>query len=233
MTEGRCSLLWGALLVGLVSAVVFLAYPALDLRVTDVFYGGGRIFLFRNPTGEVFRGFFKLLFGTAVVVFVVGFFLSFFPQKFRPLFGLSRRQWGFLVACAIVGPGLVANLLFKDNWGRARPFHITEYGSTKTFSPPLLISDQCEKNCSFVSGEASTIYMLFFSLGCLAARRRWRRRLLAAGVVMGSLAGLIRMGQGDHFFSDVIFAGVFMALTAQGLHWLFFRWRRFAEVPPP
>jgi membrane-associated phospholipid phosphatase len=41
-----------------------------------------------------------------------------------------------------------------------------------------------------------------------------------AAIAAGSFAGLIRIGAGGHFLSDVIFAGLFMALVARGLAWL-------------
>jgi len=34
-----------------------------------------------------------------------------------------------------------------------------------------------------------------------------------AGTVGGLATGLVRMAQGAHFLSDIVFAGVFMALT--------------------
>ena len=40
---------------------------------------------------------------------------------------LGLPQWLFLAVCLGVGPGLVANLLLKDQWGRARPKHIAEF----------------------------------------------------------------------------------------------------------
>jgi hypothetical protein len=55
----------------------------------------------------------------------------------------------------------------------------------------------------------------------MLARRR-RAELMAAAVAAGSIAGLIRMGEGGHFLSDVIFAAVFMALDVALLHWLVF-----------
>jgi hypothetical protein len=45
---------------------------------------------------------------------------------------------------------------------------------------------------------------------------------MAAAVAAGSIAGFIRMGEGGHFLSDVIFAAVFMALDVALLHWLVF-----------
>jgi lipid A 4'-phosphatase len=61
--------------------------------------------------------------------------------------------------------------------------------------------------------------MLGFALALLAEAGR-RRRLFLAAIAAGSFAGLLRIGGGGHFLSDVVFAGVFMALVARGLAWL-------------
>jgi lipid A 4'-phosphatase len=45
--------------------------------------------------------------------------------------------------------------------------------------------------------------------------------MVVLGMVLGSLAGLVRIAQGGHFLSDVVFAGVFMAMTAALLQLLF------------
>ena len=50
------------------------------------------------------------------------------------------------------------------------------------------------------------------------AARRFSGPLLAAGMAAGLSAELLRIGMGAHFFSDVIYAGVFMTLTIAGLH---------------
>jgi len=81
-------------------------------------------------------------------------------------------------------------------------------------------SGSCARNCSFVSGEASATFAIGFAIAMLARRRR--ATLMAAAVAAGSIAGLIRMGEGGHFLSDVIFAAVFMALDVALLHWLVF-----------
>ena len=109
--------------------------------------------------------------------------------------------------------------MFKDHWGRARPAHTQEFGGERTFSPPLVISDQCSRNCSFVSGDAS----VGFSLAALALviagrRRRWMTIGLAAGIAIG----ILRIALGRHYPSDVIFSGVFVLLTAAVLHRLMF-----------
>jgi membrane-associated phospholipid phosphatase len=44
-----------------------------------------------------------------------------------------------------------------------------------------------------------------------------RRRLFLAAIAAGGFSGLIRIGAGGHFLSDVVFSGVFMALACAGL----------------
>ncbi len=62
--------------------------------------------------------------------------------------------------------------------------------------------------------------------------RSVRAQLLGSGLVLGLTAGLIRMAEGGHYFSDVVFAAVFMALVVLVLHWIFFR-REYGYGPPP
>jgi lipid A 4'-phosphatase len=58
--------------------------------------------------------------------------------------------------------------------------------------------------------------MPFYAVGLLMPQ--WAAVLLVGGTVLGFMAGLVRMSQGAHFLSDVIFAAVFMALTAAIAH---------------
>jgi lipid A 4'-phosphatase len=77
-------------------------------------------------------------------------------------------------------------------------------------------SRECPRNCSFVSGEASAMFAPFFALAFLLPQ--YRMGLLAAGLATGLLVGTVRIIQGAHFLSDVLFAGIFMALTVALLH---------------
>jgi lipid A 4'-phosphatase len=138
----------------------------------------------------------------------------------RRLFGLRLPEWIFLALVLITGPGLIANTLLKDNWARPRPIHVVEFGGPDKFTPALERSGACERNCSFVSGEASATFALGFAVAMLARRRR--AEWMAAAIAAGSAAGLIRMGEGGHFLSDVVFAGVFMALDVALIYWLVF-----------
>lgn len=200
------------LAVGLLAAVLFLALPQLDIAASAMLADGAAGFPLAGALPvRIIREAFNLVFAGFCVVAAGGLAVTFLLR--RRLFGLGANAWLYLIACAATGPGLVTNLLFKDHWGRARPAQIAEFGGDLDFTPALLLSDQCERNCSFVSGEASSIYLMFFALAMLFPSRQ--RRLVLAGILAGSIAGLIRMMAGGHFLSDVVFAGIFMALVAQ------------------
>lgn len=206
--------------VGLAAALIFSAFPDIDPAVSRIFYLDNKTFLFaKGSTGDVIRDVLRLAFLVACVGTAAGFAaMAFFNRR---LFGLGFAAWMYLLACVVIGPGLVTNLIFKDHWGRARPLQTVEFGGAKKFTPALTRSDQCARNCSFFGGEASNIFILGFALALLAEPAR-RRRMFQLAIAAGAFAELIRIGAGAHFLSDVVFAGVFMAFVARGLAWLLF-----------
>ena len=209
--------LW-SVAAGAVAAVVFIALPRIDPAVVAWFHVEGEGFpLGRVPLlaqmSSVLR--WVWLTGALALLGMVAWSMAARGPRWLP----PRRSAAYLLAVLIVGPGVVVNLVFKDHWGRARPAHTQEFGGERTFSPPLVISDQCARNCSFVSGDAS----VGFSLAALALviagrRRRWMTIGLAAGIAIG----ILRIALGRHYPSDVIFSGVFVLLTAAVLHRLMF-----------
>jgi lipid A 4'-phosphatase len=209
-----------AALIGVAAAIVFVGWPDLDLAVARLFYVEPRHFLFsQSALASTLRFAFRALtWGTAAAA-LIGIVVAL--AKKRHLFGLNLLQWTFLALVLITGPGLLANTVLKDNWGRPRPLYVSEFGGPDRFTPALERSGSCARNCSFVSGEASATFALGFAIAMLFRRRR--AELMAAAIVAGGFAGLIRMGEGGHFLSDVVFAGVFMAFDVALMSWLVFR----------
>ncbi len=155
------------------------------------------------------------------VLLVLAFFYC--AVRTGTLWGVAARQWLFLVLALLIGPALIANLVFKDNWHRARPFQIEEFGGTSRFTPPLVMTtaNQCDHNCAFVCGDASAGFAL--TAFAYVARRR-QRAVFWAGIGAGLLAGLVRIGQGAHFFSDVLYAGALILAVTAALHAAFWGW---------
>jgi lipid A 4'-phosphatase len=203
-------LLLGAVVIGVIAGGLFSAFPQLDLMTSEFFYTGGSFFGKTNTGVEVLRTALLLVNVLICAAAIAGLIISLILKG--PWLRVPTAKWLLLAVCLAVGPGLVCNYGLKNSWGRARPSQIVEFGGTKAYSPPLTPSDQCTSNCSFVAGEASTIYITFFAGAFMFPGRA--RRLITAGIAAGMLAGLIRMSQGAHFLSDVVFAGIAMALTA-------------------
>lgn len=173
----------------------FLLDPALDLRISRRFFVAGAdlwedakkqpwMFLYRYGPVPA------LLTATAafcVLVLGVG----------RPRLAAHRKLSAYLVLVLVVGPGLVANTLLKDNWGRPRPREVVEFGGRRTFEP-LLTIDTSSPGKSFVSGHA-TMGFYFFSVALLAfgaGRRRWGIAILLGALAFGYLIGMARLRQG-------------------------------------
>ena len=218
-------LLRGAIAIGIAAAIVFTLFPSLDLIVARMFLASPGHFVGQSSTlVTVLRNVFIVLFFGVLLVALAAIVAH--RMRGRTIVpGLDQITALFVVVCLVAGPGLVTNLIFKDHWGRARPAKVSEFGGTQVFTPPLRPTNQCERNCSFVSGEASSSFALFYT-----AALAWPQSgavLLAIGTIAGLANGAVRMAQGGHFLSDVIFAGLFMALTVVLVHYVVFasRWR--------
>jgi lipid A 4'-phosphatase len=109
-------------------------------------------------------------------------------------------------------------VILKDNFGRARPRDIEEFGGSKHFTPAFVISRECNTNCSFSSGDAAGG---FFSLALVMALSR-RRRMLAAAAAFGALVSLSRVASGAHFFSDTVASFFVMLIVADVLYYFMF-----------
>ncbi|MDP2811057.1 MAG: phosphatase PAP2 family protein [Rhodocyclaceae bacterium] len=198
------------------AVLLFLAAPGIDLAASALFYKPGNGFpLGHTDWAQLFYKGSPLLVRLWIVILAAAALASLW-QRFRRL----RRHALFLLAVLAVGPGLALTVL-KDHWGRARPHQIVEFGGDRQFTPAWVISDQCETNCAFASGHASGAFSLL-ALAWVFPRRR--RFWLVAGVAWGAHMGLVRMAQGGHFLSDVVFAGFIVYFSADLLaRWVFYR----------
>jgi hypothetical protein len=128
---------------------------------------------------------------------------------------------------AVIGLGVVVDWGLKDQVGRPRPEQLDIFGRNKPFVPAFQLSTHCDVNCGFVSGHAAAGFSIM-AWGMWAAWSR-RKRWLLAGAVVGLLIGAVRIAQGGHFLSDVVFAGWAVWLTYVLIRqiWLRLRLRRY------
>lgn len=194
-------------------AVFFLLLPEVDLWVSGWFYTPEAGFFLTHTwwCRLVYRG--VEVFTTAFIITMIGLLLASILARQRLRF-LNTRKIVYLLLVLALGPGLLVNALFKEHWGRARPNNIEAFGGAAVFSPAWIITDACNRNCSFVSGHAAMGFYLIAP--ALLARRR--RIMLTGAFAAGSLTGAVRIIQGGHFLSDVVFAGFIVYATAVVLH---------------
>ncbi len=197
-------------LAGMAATVVFVLWPEIDRNAARLFVDEGhRFFLEQHPVPRLFNA---LIDALAVVLIVFGLGgMAYTGLGRRTLAGHGLRAYAYVVMSVAIGPGLIANTLFKNERGRARPREIIEFGGTADFTPALAFADQCVHNCSFVAGDASLAFatLAVALLAPAATRSRW----IAVAVLFGALIGFVRIIQGAHFLSDVVFAGIFVSLT--------------------
>ena len=209
-------LFWFAVFV--VVSVVFYSFPEIDLWAANLFYSQSDGFYMNETplvqiTYDVFKHMPKLLLPVMLVFLLMGMKSSYCK--------IRRHLCIFALVTLLVGPGIIVHNIFKDNWDRARPRHVVEFGGDKTFSQAWVISDQCERNCSFVSGHAAMGFY-FMILGWLMSSRKW----FYIGLTIGAAVGMIRVMQGGHFLSDSIISG-FM------VYWTIWFFAKLMRVPNP
>jgi len=210
-----------ALAVAAVAGLAFGFYPQLDLVLAGLFHdpatgwavGGRGWYLVRNIASWTI----------ALIAAPAGLaLLARLVRPHKPPFLPTRAAVLMLVTLAL-GPGVLANVILKDNFGRPRPIEVTEFGGPLRFVPWWDPRGECPKNCSFVAGEPSGA---FWTLAPAAlAPPHWRALAYAGALAFGAAIGLVRLAGGGHFVSDVVFAGVFMFLLIWVMHGLLYRWR--------
>lgn len=220
-TEFRIVLIMFALL-----AVLFVAFPQIDLSVSGLFYrGNGEWALHRESRWLLlpYRGLPRV--GQALIVILLVLWGLSFAKRF-PALRARRVMFGFLLIGGLLGPVLLVDATLKEHSGRARPERVEAFGGSRLFTPAFVPADQCQANCSFVSGHVATaaFIMSFGWLGAPAVRRRW----LLVSIAFGASLALIRMVPGAHFLSDTVFAWFATYFSLWLTEWAF---RRLKWLP--
>ena len=211
------------------SVLLFTLWPTLDLQISLAFFDMPSATFSANNIPWVHAVYVATPWvgQAAFVLFCLGLlYLKIRPQAQR--LGLQRRLLAW-VLMAIVGLGVVVDWGLKNNVGRPRPEQLQLFGTNKPFVPAFQWSTHCDVNCSFVSGHAASGFSLM-AWGMWAGWQR-RQKFLLMGMVAGAAIGAVRVAQGGHFVSDVVFSGWAVWLTYLLIRyiWLVLRLRRFKD----
>jgi len=205
----------------IITAIVFINFPEIDLKVSSLFYNTESGFYLKNRPFAQF-----IYYATFYVVYLfalVSIFLLILDFILRKnLFGIRKKVLTYLLISLILGPGLLVNLGFKEHWGRARPATTTYFGGDKQFTPAFIKTNQCQHNCSFTSGHAAAAFY-FLTLVPIVRSKKLKTAVILSALSWGSLVGFVRIIQGRHFLSDVVFSAFFVVFTAWLSYYLIFK----------
>lgn len=199
----------------LVLSAYFMLFPGVDLAVSGLFHDPVRGFaLSGEPVLKALRKSSSLVLGLILFGVLVHLATQAVRRRGRAL-ASARRGW-FLLAGLVMGPGLVVNTLLKDNWGRPRPVQIDLFGGEAGYVDVWRMSDACQTNCSFVSGESSSAAWMVAALVLVPAP--WRRWAIWPVLAYAAALSLNRLAFGGHFLSDILLSWAITGLVLAALY---------------
>ncbi|MCC8417935.1 MAG: phosphatase PAP2 family protein [Rickettsia endosymbiont of Bryobia graminum] len=191
-------------------------FPNIDIDFSNLFYNEQESFFSRDNIIVQFC-FIIIPILTKTLIVVLLLYLLYLVIRYRSLKKILLSGSIYLVISTAIGPGLLVNHIFKENFGRARPIQITNFSGTQKFSKFFEITNECKHNCSFSSGHAAMAYS--FSNLAYVAPYVFFTRIYSLALFFGSAVGMSRILMGGHFLSDVL-ASCFVVLIINHLLYL-------------
>ncbi|MBL1244964.1 MAG: phosphatase PAP2 family protein [Sulfurimonas sp.] len=177
-----------------VSSIFFIFFSQIDIDFSSLFYKNG--FYLRGSLYETF--FYKsvpIIITTLAIGSITLFLYNTISKK--NILGIDKKTILYIILVLSLAPGLIVNATLKENWGRARPMDIVQFGGNKEFTPAFILSNQGGN--SFSSGHGSAAFsILGFALLARSRKKLWITLALTYGVAV-SFARIIG---GGHFLSD-------------------------------
>ena len=189
-------------------AILLTVGPSFDIFFSSLFYKDNNQFLLQSYylITVLFRD--VLLPIILVYILVLPIISKLIPiNKLYFGYNFSTKEIFFVWTTLFINLILIINLFLKTFWGRARPGDVLELGGKDDFSSWYQISDACTSNCSFVSGDAAVGFSLI-ALYLVSKNLKY----VYLSIIFGFILGLIRIAEGGHFLSDVIFSAIIVFL---------------------
>jgi membrane-associated PAP2 superfamily phosphatase len=211
---------FAALALGALVGIVFALFPQWDIAIARLFFDPVRerfpyaTKALPNDLRDLADWLVWLILIAAAGAILLKLAFPRWPMLMRPTVAV------FLLVSYALGPGLVTNGILKPVWSRARPVSIEQFGGQEHFSPWWEPGGDCDRNCSFVSGDASSLTWLL-APASVAPPAIKPFAFAGAAVIAASLSGM-RVVFGRHFFTDVVFGVVVTILVLVFCRWLIF-----------
>jgi len=190
-------LLWSTIGVAAAITTTLVLFPTLDVAISRLAYGHEGFVLPRSGLVLAMSWLVTILSWVAVLGALL--LLVATLRAGRPVvWALDTSRLLLVLLTFLLVPGLLVNTILKHHVGRARPIEIVQFGGDAQFSRAGFPADQCRRNCTFPSGEASAAFAL-----AAAGVATGSPGVLAGALVIGTLVSIVRMLTGAHFLSDV------------------------------
>lgn len=197
---------------------LFLRFPYIDIFISNIFFYETN-FPFNGKDNLLIKIIDRLIEygGTATWITIVAHYIIKEVKK-NGLFGFSHKQYKLLYISLVGLIGSVGIVHFmKAYFMRCRPNTLQIFNGKEIFTKAWMINDYAYNfsACkSFISGH-SAIGFLIFSIAFIFSKHSPERKFyIILGILVGSLFGIIRIIQGQHFASDVIFSGYVIFFTS-------------------
>ncbi len=176
----------------------------IDIFISSLFYDGKQSFLIQSYFWISILS--RKIFLPLLVLYIIIFpFISMYlpVKKIYLSYKFSIKDVVFVFFTFVFNLVFIVNYVLKANWGRVRPNEILQLGGKENFTAWYEYSSICNTNCSFVSGDASVGFSLI-ALFFITKNKFFLWFSLFVGLFLGS----IRIMEGGHFVSDILFAGL-------------------------
>ncbi|WP_415397711.1 phosphatase PAP2 family protein [Sulfurimonas sp. CS5] len=203
-------------LLFLVSSLIFVSFPQIDLDIASLFFDG-KLF---SLNGSWVEGILYHSVRPLIIIFAlssIAIFIYNYVKK-KNLLGINSKAMLFIILFLTIAPALIVNATLKENWGRARPAQTINFGGQKEFTPAFIPSNQ--DGYSFSSGHTAAAFSL---LGFALLAKRRKRLFISLVLVYGTLVSIARMAAGGHFLSDVVTSFFIVYISTHILYRLIFK----------
>ena len=231
LTQTRVQRVLSAVLAaGFGLAFLFVSFPEIDLWISEAFFIEPTIFALTHSEERLaIIGYLRQTGFAITRITMIGLFVLIVSAYLfrRSRLWQHRKKLLYVFFCFALAPGLFVSVVLKENWGRARPAHIAEFGGKMEYTPPMMRANQCAGNCSFPSGEASFAFC-FLAFAMIAGRRPL---LIKLALGYGVFFAVLRVAEGGHFTSDVVFSALISLITCLTLYrFMFENAYRYAQI---
>jgi lipid A 4'-phosphatase len=200
--------------IAVISFIFFLSlfqlYPELDLAVSDLAFKENNFILSKSLVIVWLDRFIE--YGALAIW---GAFLIYFTIQGKKPKIIKAKQAKYVALVGLLGT-IAAVHIMKRYFLRCRPLHMEAFGGPASFTEPWQVNLISSPNdcLSFVSGHAALGFLIFSLAFLYEKSNKKHKRFLLLGLIVGGLFGLMRILQGQHFLSDVIFSGYLVFFTA-------------------